>query len=197
MKSRYAIGCALGAVLLIVGIVYLAWRAKTPPKVAENFRQLPPQEQQRRRVEARQLEDQVQEVARKVKSGDKTPFRLVATEDQLNTLVQDRINTDKFAIRDLRVGLDNNQFTLQGTLPYKGVQATATLSGTVSAQDGKLDYKVDSFLIGGLFQAPKKWRRTVEEKITPQLNKLLVEENLYISRAAVEDKQLIIEGAPR
>ena len=173
------------------------WRIKTPPTVGEDFKTFSPEEKTRRREDARKLEDQIREVTRKVKNGDKSPFRLAASEAQLNTLLQDRINTDKFPIHDLRAGLDDGKLTLQGTAPYKGTDVQVTVSGKVSARDGKIDYEVESLLLGGLFQAPDKWKRKVEKQVTPQINKALEHENINITRAAVEDKQLILEGVPR
>jgi hypothetical protein len=197
MNSRFAKIGLIVVLLVVIGGGYLFWRIKTPPTVGENFKTLPAEEQQRRREDARKLEDQVQEVIRKKKGGDKSPFRLTASEAQLNTLLQDRINTEKFPIHDLRAGLEDGQLTLQGTVPYKGTDVQATLSGKVSAEDGKVAYKVESLLLGGLFQAPDKWKRKVEKQVTPQINKALEHENINITRAAVEDKQLILEGVPR
>ena len=159
MKSRFVKGC-LGLILLIaLGGGFLYWRIRTPPKVAEDFKKLPEAEKKKRRGDAKELQDSVQDTVRKIKSGDKTPFKLVATENQLNTLLQDRINTDKFPIHDLRVGLDNEQLTLQGIAPYKGMETTVTMTGTITAENGKLNYKVDSLLLGGLLQAPHKWKK--------------------------------------
>src|SRR5690349_17443524 len=114
MKSRFAKGC-LGLILLMVlGGGYVYWRIISPPKVGTEFAKLSPAEKEERRKDASKLQDSVQDTIRKIKSGDKSPFRLVATENQLNTLLQDRINTDKFPIHDLRVGLADEQLTLQG-----------------------------------------------------------------------------------
>lgn len=197
MKSRFVIGCALIVVLLLVIGGYLFWRIKTPPHVAENFKELPSAEKQRRRRETQQLEQQVKDVVRSIKAGNKSSFRLEANAEQLNTLVQDRVRTEKFAIHDLRVGLDDNELTLQGIVPFKGMETTATLTGDVKAENGKLKYSVKKFLIGGLFEAPSKWKRKIEDSVEKNLNKLLTNENIHITRAAVEGKKLIIEGEPR
>lgn len=197
MKSRTAKGCFVVVLLLAIGGGFLYWRATTPPRVAENFRELSPEEKQRRRENARRLEEEVQGVARDIRRGDKKPFQIVASEEQLNTLLQDRINTDKFPIRDLRAGLADGKLTLQGTVPYKGLETTATLSGNVSAQNGKVVYRIDSLLMGGLFQAPEKWKRKVEKEVGSQLNKLLEGQDIDMTRAAVENKQLVLEGTPR
>jgi hypothetical protein len=134
---------------------------------------------------------------RNIKNGDNSLFRLAASEETLNTLVQDRLNTDKFAIRDLRVGLADGQLTLQGTVPFKGMETTATLTGDVRAENGRIAYNVDKFLLGGLFEAPEKWKKKVEKAVNEHLNKLLGDQNINITRAVVEDKQLIVEGQPQ
>jgi hypothetical protein len=195
MKSSFAKGCLGLVLLLIVGGGYLFWRAKTPPTVGENFKTLPQEEQQRRRSDAKKLEEQTADIVRRVKSGDRKPFRLVATEQQLNTLLQDRIRTDKFALKDLRVGLKSKQLSLQGTVPYKGLETTATLTGDISAQNGRVKFDADKLLIGGLFEAPGDWKGKVEQQVDNQLNKLLSNAKVNITNAAVEDGQLVLEGA--
>ncbi len=195
MKSIFAKGCLGLVLLLIVGGGYLFWRAKTPPTVGEDFKVLSREEQQRRRNDAQKLEDQTADIVRRVKSGDRKPFRLVATEQQLNTLLQDRIRTDKFALKDLRVGLKSKQLSLQGTVPYKGLETTATLTGDISAQNGRVKFNADKLLIGGLFEAPGDWKEKVEKQVDSQLNKLLSNAKVNVTRAAVEDGQLVLEGA--
>jgi hypothetical protein len=197
MKSRTAKGCLFVVLLLIIAGGYVFWRIKTPPKIAENFKELSPAEQQRRRDAAQQKLSEVEDVIHNIKRGDKSPFKLTASEETLNTLVQDRINTDKFAIHDLRIGLGDNDLTLQGTVPFKGMETTATLSGTVRAENGKLAYRVDRFLLGGLFDAPAKWKKKVERGVNEHLNKLLGGQKINITRAAVENKELVIEGQPQ
>jgi hypothetical protein len=197
MKSRFRKGCLLLVLLLLTGGGYVYWRAKTPPKVGEDFKTLSPQEQQRRREEARLTVENVEQVTRKIKSGDKSSFRLPFSEEVLNTLLQDRINTDKFPIHDLRIGLADGQLALQGIIPYKGANVTATLTGSVAAQDGKIVYKADSLIFNGLLPAPKKWRKKAEEEIGKGLNKLLARQEIDITSVAIENKQLVIEGTPR
>ncbi len=197
MKSPFARGCLGLFVILIIGAGYLFWRIKNPPVVGDNFAVLTEAQKAQRRQSAKVLEDQVSDVVRKVKSGDRTPFRIVASEPDLNTLLQDRIRTEKFVIKNLRAGLDSNQLTLQGDVPYNGLETTATLVGNISAKDGKVLFKTESLLLGGLLEAPKKWKKKIETQVTNQLNKLIEGSNVNVTKAAVEDKKLVIEGAPR
>lgn len=197
MKSCFTKGCLVVVLLLLVGGGYLFWRAKTSPKIAEDFRTLAPQIQKERRTEAQKTVDNVEQIMRRAHSGDKSPFRLVFSEDVLNTLLQDRINTEKFPIHDLRIGLANGQLAMQGVLPYKGMEVTATLSGSLSAQGGKIIYNADSLLFNGLLPAPKKWKERAETEIGKGLNKLIEQQNIKITRAAIENQQLLLEGVPR
>lgn len=197
MKSPFAKGCLALVLLLIVGGGYLFWRVKTPPVVGENFKTFSPEEQQRRRDDAKKLEEETADIVRRVKRGDRAPFRLVATEAQLNTLLQDRIRTDKFALRDLRVGLKADELTLQGNVPYEGLETTATLTGNIETHNGRIVFNAHKLLIGGLIEAPKDWKKKVEEQVTEQLGKLLKNADVNVTRAEVEDGQLVIEGARR
>ena len=197
MKSPFAKGCLGLFVILIAVAGYVFWRVKNPPVVGDNFAVLTEAQKTQRRQSRKVLEDHVSDVARKVKSGDRTPFRIVASEPDLNTLLQDRIRTEKFAIKNVRAGLDSNQLTLQGDVPYKGLETTATLVGNISAQDGKVLFKTESLLIGGLLEAPKEWKSKIETQVTTQLNKLIEGAKVNVTKASVEDKKLIIEGAPR
>ena len=197
MKSPFVKGCLGVLLLLIIGGGFLFWRFATPPKVGENFKTLSPEEKQARREDAKKLEDEAADVVRRVRRGDTSPFRLVASEQQLNTLLQDKLRTEKFAIRDLRVGLKTKELSLQGTVPYNGVEATMTLTGDVVAENGKIVFKADELLIGGLVKAPDKWKNKIEKQVTKQLGKLLDNADVNVTNAAVENGSLVIEGAKR
>jgi hypothetical protein len=197
MKSPFVKGCLGLFLLLVLGGGFLFWRLETPPKVGENFKTLSPQQKQARRKDAKKLEEEASDVVRRVKRGDTTPFRLVASEQQLNTLFQDKLRTEKFAIRDLRVGLKPHELSVQGTVPYKGFNATLTLTGDVTAENGKIVFKADDLLIGGLAKAPNKWTRKFEKQVTKQLGKLLDNVDVNVTNASVENGNLILEGAKR
>jgi hypothetical protein len=197
MKSPFVKGCLGVLLILILGGAFLVWRFVTPPQVGEDFKTLSPAQQQARREDAKKLEEEAAEVVRRVKSGDTTPFRLAASEEQLNTLLQDKLRTEKFVIRDLRVGLKTNELSLQGTVPYKGFDATMTLTGDVVAENGDIVFKANELLIGGLAKAPDKWKKKIEKQVTKQLGKLLDSADVKVTNASVENGSLIIEGAKR
>jgi len=197
MKSPFAKGCLGLFMLLILGFGFVFWRWKHPPVVGETFSTLTAEQKTQRRRDARKLEDQVSDVIRNVKNGDRSAFQIVATEQQLNTLLQDRIRTEKFIVRNLRTGLDSQKLTLQGDVPYNGLETTLTLTGNISAQDNKVLFQTEGLLIGGLFEAPKKWKRKIETQVTTQLNKLLENANVNVTKVSIEEKQLVIAGQPR
>lgn len=196
MKSPLTQGCLLLVVLCLIGGGYAFWRAKTAPVVGEDFQKLSPAQQQIRRKDAKQLEEESAEIVRRIRKGDRSPFRLAASEEQLNTLLQDRIRTEKFAVKDLRVGLESQRLSLQGNVPYKGLETTVTLIGDISAQDGAIVFKADKLLLGGLIEAPSEWKTKIETQVAKQLNRLLESSKVEITHAAVESGELIIEGHP-
>ena len=117
MKKKGCLaGClAVPVVLLLVGL-YVWQRARTAPQVGENFATLSPQQKIERRASVQKLEDDVRQITRAAKNKEQQRFTLTVDEGQLNTLLQDKIDTSKFPIRDLRVGLQPNQLTLQGRI---------------------------------------------------------------------------------
>ena len=197
MKSPFAKGCLGLFVLLLLGCGFVFWRLKHPPVVGEKFSALNAEEKKQRRQEAKKLEDQVSDVIRNIKAGDRSPFHIVATEQQLNTLLQDRIRTEKFIVKNLRTGLNSQKLILQGDVPYSGLEATMTLTGNIIEQDNKVLFKTEGLLIGGLFEAPKRWKKKIETQVTNQLNKLLENANVNVTKVSIEEKRLVIEGVPR
>lgn len=188
-------GCGLAALALIGLALFGVWRARTPPSISSSvpLSQLPPQQQQQRRAEARQLETQVQDLAQAAKTHQRQRFELVITSDQLNTLLQDRLKTEKFPISDLRAGIEPERLLVQGKVNFKGFEGVATLGGNVQAQDGKLVYHVESLQIGGL-PAPGKWRDKAEKQITEKLNETLAKTPGRIDRVTLEQDKMTVSG---
>jgi len=172
---------------------FLIWRARTPPSVGMDFSQLPPQQQQQRREEVKQLETQVKDIAASARRKEHKPFTLVVTEPQLNTILQDRLRTEKFVIRDLRAGLVPDALELQGEVDYKGVTVVATLGGTIGVENGKLAFRAQALKFGGL-PAPSKIKEKVESETNKNLNKLLLNAPGQINRVTIEQGKMSIEG---
>lgn len=158
----------IGSISLLIVLALGGWatyRVLYPPRVGGvAFSQLAPQAQKQRRVEAQKLVEDVEQVARSARHNEKKRFTLVASEDQLNTLLQDRLKTEKFPIRDLRAGLSPDLLTLQGTANYQGFDVPATLTGTLSARAGALIFNVTSLQLSGL-PAPGALKEKAERAI--------------------------------
>jgi hypothetical protein len=193
MKLRT--GCALLGLLAVGGVLYGVRQAQTPPSVGTSvpFKQLPAQEQQQKRVEAKRLEEQVEEIARSARNKEKKPFSLVVTADQLNTLLADRLDTSKFPLRDPRIGMEPERLLLQGNVLYKGFEAVVTLTGNVVAQNGDLVFQTENLQIGGL-PAPGEWKEKAQREITKQLNSAVKKAPGRIERVQLEQDTMTISG---
>ncbi len=181
--------------LVVIGAsAFFVYKKVTPPQITTSvpFAQLSPPEKTRRRADAQKLTTQIGKVAREIKSGNRKTFRIEASEEQLNTLLQERLDTSKFPVRDLNVGLTPGELAMQGRVLYQGIDATATLTGDVSVKDGKLDFqaadlKLQGFSVGSL-------RRRAEKEITRALNKWSEKMPGRLQNVTIEDKKITIEG---
>ncbi|PQV65218.1 hypothetical protein B1R32_102227 [Abditibacterium utsteinense] len=188
------IGCLAFLVVLIFGALG-AYRAFFPPRVGgAAWSQLPPQTQKQRRAEAQKLVEKVEEIARDAHKNKNKTFEITASEDQLNTLLQDRLRTEKFPISDLRAGLTPGVLILQGQLKYQGFEVPASLSGSLAAQNGALIYRIDSLSISGL-PAPGKVKEKAQKAIEDGLQKAFgSEKNAKIESVTIGQGQLQIAG---
>jgi hypothetical protein len=192
MKNRW--GCL--AVLMLLGLgAFGAYRVFSPPPIGGvPFRELPPATQKVRRAEAQKLVEEVKKVAQAAKKPGKKPFTISATEEQLNTLLQDRIKIEKLPVRDLRVGLSPGVLQVQGRANYQGFEVPATLSGTLRAQDGALQFQIDSLQLGGL-PAPGEVRERAQKAIGDGLSQAFARDSkTRIDAVKVEAKKLTIQG---
>ena len=184
--------------LLIIGAsAYAIYRKVSPPPVGNSvpFAQLTPQEKAKRRVDVQKLNEQIDKVVREAKSGEKKTFHIEASEEQLNTLLQDRLDASKFPVRDLNVGLSPGELALQGRVNYKGIDATATLSGDISVRDGQLDFqagelKVQGFSVGSL-------KKKAQKEVTRALNSWSEKLPGKIETVTIEDQKITIEGTTK
>src|SRR4028118_1424910 len=99
MKFGCKQGCALFLLLIVAAIGYVGdtlWQARTPPQVGEDFRRLSVPQKIERRQATQKLEAQINELARAARRNERKPFSLQISEAQLNTLLQDRLDTSKF-----------------------------------------------------------------------------------------------------
>lgn len=188
-------GCALVSLLLIGGALFGVWRARQAPTVGDAvpFAQLPAPEKQRRRAEVRALESQVKEIGRSARQGEKKPFAIVLTEDQLNTVLQERLDTSKFPIRDVRAGMQADRLLVQGQIKYQGIEGPATLAGNLQVEAGRLRFVAESLQFG-MIPAPSKWKAKVEAQISERLNEALANAPGRIQKVAIEQGKMTISG---
>jgi hypothetical protein len=107
------------------------------------------------------------------KRHERKPFSIQVSEAQLNTLLQDRLDTSEFPIRQLRAGLSPDLLALQGRILYKGFDATATLQGNIIVQNNQLRFKSDSLTVDGFPVGSLKQK--IDREVTQALNRLLQE----------------------
>jgi hypothetical protein len=187
-------GCALGVLVLIGAVIYFAWswRARMQPRLGEDFTKLTPAQKSQRRAEAQQLDSQVRDLAEAAKRHERKPFSIQVTEAQLNTLLQDRLDTSKFPIRQLRAGLSPDRLALQGRILYKGFDATATLQGNITVRDNKLQFKSDTLAVDGFPVGSLKQK--IDREVTQALNRLLQEAPGHVDNVSIGDGQMTISG---
>ncbi len=187
-------GCLVGLLVLIFG-GFVAVRTFFPARVGgAAFSELLPQTQKERRLEAQKLVERIEDVERDARQSEKKNFEISATENQLNTLLQDRLRTEKFPISDLRVGLSPGTLTLQGQVKYSGIEAPATLSGSLGAKNGVLVYNIESLSVSGL-PAPKKLRDKAQNAIEDGLQKAFGrEKRARVESVKIGDGKLVVSG---
>jgi hypothetical protein len=187
-------GCALGVLIVIGAAGYLAWtwQTHTQPRLGEDFTKLTPAQKSQRRAETQRLEGQVRDLAEAAKRNERKPFSVQVSEAQLNTLLQDRLDTSQFPIRQLRAGLSPGQMSLQGRVLYKGFDVTVTLQGNITVRNNKLLFKSDTFAVDGFPVGSLKQR--IDREITQALNRLLQETRGRVDDVTIGDRQMTISG---
>ncbi len=198
MRTRKRFSFVPLVLLVVLGAgAYLLYRKVVPSRVSNSvpFAQLAPREKAQRRVEAQKLTAQVEKVAREAKSGEKKSFKIEASEEQLNTLLQERLDTAHFPVKDLNVGLSPSGIALQGRANYKGLDATATLFGNITVENGQLvfkagDLKVQGFSVGSM-------QKKAEKEVTRALNQWSEKLPGKIESVVIEDQKITIEGSTK
>ncbi len=134
----------------------------------------------------------MQDLAKSARRKEHKPFALTITEQQLNTLLQDRLNTAKFPIREPRAGLSPERLALQGRVNYGGLDAVATLSGNIVVKDGELKYEAESLEVGGI--PVPSLREKAQKSITRALRDWQKGAPGRIQSIVIADKKMTIEG---
>ena len=190
---KFFAGLLVG-VALCVG-AYLWFQSAHAPRVqVVSLSSLPPQEQHQKRVEAKKVEEQVRAIARDAKTSEKKSFQLVVTQDQLNTLIQERLQTKNLPIANPRVGLQNGQLVFEADATYKGIEAPVSATGTVQAQNGDIAFTLQSLSLG-MFPTPNGWKEKAQKAIDDGLKKALKEKgSARIESVGIGDGNLTLKG---
>jgi HAMP domain-containing protein len=187
-------GCAVGLLVIIgaAGYFVWSWQTRTQPRLGEDFTRLTPAQKSQRRAEAQQLEGQVRDLAEAAKRHERKPFSIQVSEAQLNTLLQDRLDTSKFPIRQLRAGLSPDLLSLQGRILYKGFDVTVTLQGNITVTGNRLQFKSDSLSVDGFPVGSLKQK--IDREVTQALNRLLQEAPGRVENVTIGDGKMTISG---
>lgn len=191
-RKKSKLGLILLCLTPMVAVSFFMWRSNQAPVGGTTFKQLPVAEQTKRREHLIQLEEQVKNIGRKAKANEKAPFELVITEEDLNTLLQDRVDTKKFPIQEPRAGFTPGQLTLQGTANYKGISAPASLSGSLSVQNGIAVFKADSLTVQGFPVGSLK--NKAEREINKVLAQGLTQTEVKLESITIEQGQMTLRG---
>jgi hypothetical protein len=193
MKNRRN-GCLIALLALCGVVLILAWRVWTPPRISNDvsFSQLSPEQQQERRTEAKQFEQQVEDVIASGRRRERKPFTIRATARVLNTLLQDRMQAEKFPINNVIVGIAPHRLAIQGNIELKRISGPATLTGDVVLENNQLVYKAESLQFRGF--SVNQYKDRIEREVSKRLNELLKQTPGQLNRVEVEQDALVIEG---
>lgn len=188
----------LGTVVLlalICGGAFLWYRNQSAPRVTSvPFAKLSKPEQQKRRVQAQNVVKQIETIARDTEAGQKKPFKIVLSQDELNTLLQDRLRAKNLPISNPRIGLQNQQLIVEADGKYKSFSAPVSVVGTVSAKNGDASFLVDSISLGG-FPVPGKWKPQLQRAVNDGLRKALEQKGAaQIESVEIGDGTMTIQG---
>lgn len=184
---------SLVLLIVVLGIGFGLYRALNPSRPAP-FASLPAPEQQKRRADAQTLVQKVETIARDAKSGAKSDFTLEISDAQLNTLLQDRIQTKNLPIRDLSAALELGTVVLNGNGDYKGFSAPVQMRGTLVAQNGNAVFNVDSLTVASV-SAPEKWKAQTEKAVAEGFSKIINAQNgVRVDSIAIETGKMTIKG---
>ena len=180
--------------LLVIGGAYFAYRVFSGPASAPRLADLSPAQQAARRADAKELVGKVNEIARAAKKGEPKNFTLVASQDQLNTLLQDNLKIKNAPVSDLSAALEPNRLVLSGRAQYKGLNVPLVINGGLKAKDGGLDFEIESLTLGG-FAAPQKWKDKAKKAAGEAIEKALSGgQKLRFDEVQIENEKLTVKG---
>ncbi len=184
--SKFGI-IALGTCALLL-LLFLRPRSGPVP-----LSQLPAGEQERRRADVQKLEEEAKGIGEAAKQKKNVRFRVTVSEEQLNTMLQERLKPGNAPIHNVQATLSPGVVNVTGTVDYKGTSLPASLSGTLKAQNGKVTFQADSLSISHL-PAPGAIKDKVESDINQRLSQGLTEAPLKVEELNIEQGKLTIAG---
>ncbi len=181
-------------ILLVALGGYFAYRAFSGPPVAPRIADLPPAQQAERRADADELVQQVDEVARAARKNEKSDFSVTATQDQLNTLLQDKIKIKNSPVSGLSATLAPDSLILSGQAKYNGLQVPVVINGDLKARNGGLDLQIQSLTLGG-FSAPAEWKDKAQKVTSEAIEKALSDgQKVRFESVQIEKERLTVTG---
>ena len=179
--------------LLLVG-GYFAYRAFSGPALAPRLADLSPEQQAERRADADKLVRQVDEVAQAARKNERSDFKVTATQDQLNTLLQDKIKIKSSPVTDLSAALQPDSLVLSGRAQYNGIEVPVVINGDLRAKNGGLELEIESLTLGG-FGAPQKWKDKAKKAAGEAMEKALSQgQNVRFQSVKIESEKLTVTG---
>lgn len=180
--------------LLVAAGGYFAYRAFFGPYVAPRLADLPPAQQAARRADADKLIREVDDIARAARKNERHDFNVTASQDQLNTLLQDKIKIKKLPIRELSAQLQPNSLILSGRAKYNGLEVPVVIRGDLQAQNGGLQLQIKSLTLGG-FGAPSQWKDNAQKVVSQAIEKALSNgEKVRFEKVEIGDETLTVSG---
>ena len=186
---------ALPVVLLLLLIGgFFAYRVFSGPPAAPRLADLSPAQQQARRDDAEKLIKQVDEVARAAREKQRTQFKVTATQDQLNTLLQDKMKIKDSPVTGLSAALQPDALILSGRAQYKGLEVPVVINGNLRARDGGLEMQIQSLKLGG-FDAPANWQERARKVSSEAIEKALSgKQKVRFESVEIENEKLTVTG---
>ncbi len=180
--------------ILVAAAGYFAYRAFSGPAAAPRLADLPPAQRAERRADAEQLIRKVDEVARAARKNEKSNFSVTATQEQLNTLLQDKIKIKNSPVSDLSAALQPDSLILSGRAKYNGLEVPVVINGNLSAQNGGLSLEIQSLTLGG-FGAPSDWKNKAQKAASDAIEKALSGgEKVRFESVQIEREKLTVTG---
>ena len=180
-------------ILLVIGGTF-AYRKFSGPAPAPLIAKMPPAQQAARRADAETLVTKVDEVARAARKSERSNFEVTATQDQLNTLLQDKIKIKNSPVTGLSATLQPGSLILSGRAKYQGIKVPVVVNGDLKARDGGLDLQIQSLTLGG-FNAPSDWKNKMQKVASGAIEEALSNgQKVRFESVKIENKKLTVTG---